>query len=503
MRFNCRVFVLVLLTWCAGASAADTAGTSLASLISAICGGATPITPELTAKCDAVKIMALEQAIQANGAGPTSAQVSTANTAALKAQADLVKSALSIDSAALTAIKPGSVTLPDMTAVAAAALQQGLQESARGIAAAISQKLATARTNSAICPAGANGPRPLALVFGSQELGDLRKAYFQARDSTEGMRDHIRNVTTLLAGFPAPTTAYPPAPPVAGKIVAPVPIGTDGPEQTSFTAAVTGAGLILDLVGKGAALAASFRPVYTSGSGAVTGDVQAIAQTALVGELAGLGHHFIHTEAIVAPAPLTGAGSLRHELRSLRAEIFQLRQRAATLAVYDYVSAANVAKVTVTKTGADGKPLSKTDQETQEQVERARLVAEASIRQALLTKTVADISTLTLAAEDLNTMVFSGYPAKDQTSATPPLITAYDKWERAQLADSCVVTLQMKPGSAQVDKLAVQSAFGSPKYHYKVTGAQPWMLAGERGEVLMAGSMTASANWERFGPPKD
>jgi len=500
MRFHCRVLVLVSLTCCVGASAADT---TLTSVISALCGDTATMTPELTAKCDTVKIKALEQAIQADAAGPTAAQVSTANTAALKAQADLIKSALSIDSAALTAIKPGSVLLPDMTAVAAAALQQGLQESARVAAAVVSQKLATVHTNSAICPAGANGPRPLALVLVNQELGDLRKAYFQALDSTEGLRDNIRNAAILLTGFPAPALAYPPAPPVAGKIVEQPPADRDGPQHTSLTAAITGAGLVLDLVGKGAALVASFRPVHTSGSSAVTGEVQTIAQAALVGELADLGYHVIHTEAIVAAAPATGAGSLRHELRSLRTEIFQLRQRAATLAVYDYVSAAHVAKVSVAKIGADGKPLSKTDQNTQEQVERARLVTEATIRQALLTKTLKDISTLTSAAEDLNTMVFSGYPPKDQNPATLPLITAYDKWERAQLTDRCVITLSMKPGSAQVDKLAVQSAFGSPKYHYKVTGAQPWMLAGERGEVLTAGTMTTSASWERFGPPKD
>lgn len=500
MRFYRRVLWLTVFSWCTGVSAADTA---LSSVISSLCSGTTTMTAELTTKCDAAKIIALEQATQSDAAGlagPTSSQVSVANTAALKAQADLIKSVMAIDAAALAAIKPGSVTLPDMTAVAAASLQQGIQESARDAAAVISKKLTNARSTPAICPKGAAPP---ALVFSNQEVGELRKAYFQARDSTEGLRDHIRNVTTLLASFPAPATAYPPAPPVAGKIVSPTPVGPEGPEQTSFTAAVAGAGVLLDLVGKGAALAASFRPVHTSGSGAVTGDVQAIAQNALVGELANLGHHFIHTESIVAHAPAMGAGSLRHELRGLRAEIFQLRQRAATLAVYDYVSAANGAKVDVPKIGADGKPLSKTDQETQSQVERARLVAEATIRQALLNKTLADISALTIAAEELNTRIFSGYPAKDQAPATPPLVTSYDKWESLQLSDRCVFTLNMKAGSAQVDRLAVQSAFGSPKYHYKVTGAQPWMLAGEHGEVLAAGTMTTSANWERYGPSKD
>jgi len=500
MRIQNHVLVLASLTCCVGASAEDT---TLSSVISSLCSGSATMTPELSAKCDAAKMSALDQAIRASVAGPTSAQVSTADTAALKAQADLIKSTMAIDPAALAAIKPSSVNLPDMTAVALASLHQGLQESARGAAAAISRKLVDAHTNFAVCPVGPNGPRPLALVFVNQELGDLRKAYFQALDSTGSLRDNIRNASSLLAGFQAPIEVYPPAPPEAGKIVSPTQRDTDGPEQTSFTAAVAGAGLVLDLVGKGAALAASFRPVHTSSSSAVTGDLQVIAQTALIGELAGLGYHVIHTDAIVAPAPKAEPGNLRHELRGLRMDTFQLRQLAAKLSEYDYVSAANVTKITVAKIGADGKPLSKTDQQTQEQVERARLVAEAKIRQTLLNKTVEGISTLTNAAEDLNTAVFSGYPAKDQTPATPPLITAYDKWEKAQLSDRCVVTLNMKSGTAQVDKLAVQSAFGSPKYHYKVTGVQPWMLAGERGEVLVAGTMITAAGWERFGPPKD
>lgn len=496
LRFYARIAILVLF---ASTNAATAADVPLTTVISTVCGSG--MSAELTARCDAARIIAIDQAIQLGAvdlAPAPSAQLSLSATAALQKQADLIQSVMGINSATLAAIRPNTVILPDMTAVTAASLLQGMQESARTTAASLRIKLDSLKTSTAVCPAA----RPLALVFVNQELGDLRKAYFQARDSTEGMRDHIRNVNTFLNGFQHPAVAYPPPAPVARKIVASG-SGPDGPEQTSFTAAVTGAGLLLDLVGKGAALAASFRPLHSSGSSTVTGDVQAIAQTALVGELASLGYPIIHTESIVAPEPMVGPDSLRHQLRQLRTEAFQLRQKTAILAEYNYVGAANRAGLNVPKVGADGKPLSKTDQSTLEQAERDYLVAEATTRQAILTRTVADIGTLTRAAEDLNTMIFSGSPAKDQTPATPPLVTSYDKWEKAQLANYCVVTLSMRPGSAQVDKLAVQSTFGSPKYHYKVTGAQPWMLAGERGEVLAAGTMTTSASWVRFGPTKD
>lgn len=502
MRFTVRTPLLVAFFLFAAGGAGAQGTTSLTAAISTLCGSGT-LTDELAAKCNAAKVIALDHALQTSASGvagldaSSSAQTSLSATAAIKAQVELLNTILKTDSATLAQIRPTTVTVPDMEAEALAAFSTGMRAAALGAAADITKTFVAAASSKAFCPNTSSGAkRNPALVLLNQDIGDLRRNYFQAKDATKIVREQVEKFSALLDYFEDPAIT---AKKAAGK---PAEVAETGPSLKSFTTVVGGAGLLLDLFGKGAALAASFRPAISSNSATITGEIHAVAQTSLVSALANAGSPVVYSETLLAVDPDYGQDSLRYELEQMRGDITTLRAKALKIANFDYVAAAGRAALDIRSTDDNGKKLTEAQLADERKRERDRLVALGTAKQGQLTKTLAELTVLTKAGDDLNTMIFTGIPAKDALAASQPLITGFDKWEAMQLAGRCVFALTTKATSAKVDKYVKQSAFGSAKYHFKVTGAMPWLLTSERGEVLSAGVMTTSAEWDQFGPKK-
>lgn len=496
MRRGLRVLCILAAFWSAAAPAQD-----LSATIKAICGdvGAT-LPDDLKVKCDAARASALEQAVQA-GALPftpaSSVALSISETKALKDKVDLVASVMKLDPTVVSTIKPTTVTVPDMSAASLATFAQGMDAAAQKVAKSVKDSLEEAKKNQQICPPDAAGiARSPVVVLMSTELTDLRRNYLLVQDAAALLDEQ----TTRYADFLGKAFSDPSAPitvtvtAVPGTSAAP-----DGPRFTSITAGLATAGLVVDLVGKTAALAASFRPVVSSVSGTATGDLQQIAQLALLRELAG--HvDVVKADAIFPARASSPPGSVRNTLEELRASAYELRATAAMISEYDYVAAARRASVVVNAKDENGKPLSKKALEEAKKAERDRLVARATAKQAVLAKAITEAAALAKASDDLNAYVFVGRAAKDQQPAVAPLVFAFDQWEASQLGQKCVFTLTLPAASAQVDRHAEQRAFGAPRFYYKLSGVQPWQFGTSQGTLLRAGIMQTSADWSRFGP---
>jgi hypothetical protein len=501
--FDVAMMVILL----AAGTCARAADTDLAGSITAICSSPTSTpTGDLLAKCDAAKGIFLDQLLLANAnavavSPVTSVQKKLSETAVLDAQIKAVTGALSLNSETLAAIRPTTVTVPDMTASTYAALVSGLGATA----AANAQRIAGAiRTSGSMC-SNPHAPKVLALM--TDDLSALRKTYMVASDAITLLDRQITSHSEFMVRTFDDPSAWPREPlqsPAGGRTQGGL---ITGAKPTSATAILSGAGLLVDVVTKAAAAIAAFRPVASSSSATLNAEVQNIAEMALLAAIAEEKLGVVRVGSIFPGGEKTGADGqssshIRRKLAKLDANADMLRRLFDNMSHYEYGQAAARALIDVPLVDAKGKPLPKDVIKAAKDEGREQLQERSKRKQVLLEASVTAAKALLQARHDLSAAILVGKPAKEQLPASEAAVFAFDQWEAAQLDTRCVFTLTLKTAVAQADRLAVQRAFGGPRYHYTVSGVLPWLLASDRGEVIAAGALSTSSEWAQFGPSK-
>lgn len=435
---------------------------SLSPDISSICSGSATVTLELQDACNATKLAILKNVTQqsTNSVEQSSLLAQSSLTTAYIAQLTNLRAAMAPNSATLAAIRPGTVTTPDMDATIFADLVAATTVGANKEAAQVARLLPDKTCSVMLHDASV-----------SSIIRNRKSAEAAVTLLTEGIERHLANMRAL-------------EPPTRSNNL-PGRVNNGFIERFAFSTALPAISLALDVVSNASALIASFRPTISSDSTTVTAAFDKVASTAFVASLVSNGVGVVTLDGIQAPA--STEGGLRSQIGGLTKVTKDLVDLTLKVSKYEYSApdAPAGAFETDKKKAAEAQAVAKKNNDT---------------RQTLVT----DAKKLLDASDNLRKSVLIDTPsAGDGKPLVPAPIHDFDRLDAffAQ-GKACMYTLKIDRAEGLADRFAKQRAFGSPEFSSRAVGTLPWMLTNASGRIVGAGNILADSGWRSFGPPK-
>lgn len=445
-----------------------------------LCVSSTALPTELQASCDAARVQLVQDLLRRSGTSVDASNqaVRLSTTSAYISQLTALRSALLPNSATLAAIRPTTVTLPEMDASVHASAVQALNEGARASAVRVKEKI--------------TGNSCSVLVHDTT-LSSIVRNRKAADGAVELLTDKVERQTKLIAD------AIASAPKRPGR-------GSQDPRffglVESLPAIAAGVSLITDIVGNVSALVAAFRPVVSGDSGTLTAAMDKHAATALMAALAADGVGVTDFSSVINLQPQTDASSLRGRLSKLTLATRQLFDKSLELNKIDFSTPAadsptvpgfsllgQEKKSKKAEKAADTPPAKPDDNSARLKARAKTLLDEAQV--------------LIKASDDLRQSILSDTPATTDKPAVPAPINDFDRLD-ALLSESrgCLYTLKIEPVVGLFDRFGKQRAFGSPDFSARAVVTMPWLLTDRNGRVVAGGNLLADSQWQPFGPSK-
>jgi hypothetical protein len=450
-------------TLCAVLSSSVVWGQGLGADITTICSGSATVTVEIQDACNAARLAVLKNVAQisTNAVEQSTLLAQSSLTTAHIAQLASLRAAMVPNSTTLAAIRPGTVTTPDMDATIYAELV-----TATKVAAAKEAEQVVGLLRGKICSVMLHDSSV------SSVIRNQKNAKATVSLLSEGIDRHISNMRALEIPMPQ------------GGLFGRDSLGINL-QRFSITASLPAISLALDVVSNASALIASFRPTVSSDSSTVTAAFDKLASTAFIASVVSNDVSVVTLDGILALAP--AEDGLRLQINGLTKLTKDLVDLTLKVSKYDY-SAPDVqagALEPEKKKAAEAQAIAKKNNET---------------RQAL----VNDAKKLLDASDNLRRGLLTDTPSTgDGKPLTPAPIHDFDRLDALfSQGQTCLYTLKIDKAEGMADRFAKQHAFGSPDYSARVVGTLPWMLMNSSGRIVGAGNILVDSGWRPFGPAK-
>lgn len=435
---------------------------NLSQEITSLCSGSVTMSLAIQDACATARVNLIRH-LSTDAIQQASLSAQSSLTTAHIDQLTKLRTAIAPNTTTLAAIRPGTVTTPDMDASVYLQLINATAEAAANAVKNAAEKNPQLKTCTKV-------------LLHDSALSSIIRSHKTAQSGVKLLLEGIDQQTKLLARFQKPERPSPPA----GGLEAPL-------SPKSAPAVIGAATLAFDLVANTSALIASFRPVISSDSVTVTANFESRAAMALVSSFRTEGFNIVNFDGILANSPTRDSESLRTKLNTLKDQTTSLFDRTLVVSSYDYsVNDTPVigGKPTAEKVDAAKKIAAEKMTAQTSQLNNARKFIESSdkFQRSILTDTLTD----------------------DGKLLTNAPIHNFDRLELLQqslASNDKLCTLKIDRADGIADRFSKQHAFGSPDHYARAVGTMPWQLLGPDGQMIAGGNLVADSGWKPFGPP--